>query len=86
MQAASIAVYIFSGLTGMGFIATFVICIVSLMLDFWTVRGCVLRKPVVTFVSCQNFCPWSLCFIQLQPCLPRFKAMVVKVSQELIHR
>jgi Eukaryotic protein of unknown function (DUF846) len=38
LQAASFAVYILSGIFGLGFITTFVICIVSLMLDFWTVR------------------------------------------------
>jgi hypothetical protein len=38
VQAASVAVYILSGLFGLGFIATFVICIISIMLDFWTVR------------------------------------------------
>ena len=39
-QAASFTVYILSGIFGLGFITTFVICIVSLMLDFWTVRRC----------------------------------------------
>ena len=38
LQAASFTVYILSGIFGLGFITTFVICIVSLMLDFWTVR------------------------------------------------
>ena len=40
LQAASFTVYILSGIFGLGFITTFVICIVSLMLDFWTVRHC----------------------------------------------
>lgn len=38
-KAASVAVYILSGLFGLGFIATFVICIISIMLDFWTVKN-----------------------------------------------
>mmetsp|Transcript_9535 Transcript_9535/g.28679 ORF Transcript_9535/g.28679 Transcript_9535/m.28679 type:complete len:185 (-) Transcript_9535:279-833(-) len=38
-KAASFVVYILSGLFGLGFISTFVICIVSLMLDFWTVKN-----------------------------------------------
>lgn len=40
--------YILSGIFGLGFIATFVICIVSLMLDFWTVRiGAICRSCLV---------------------------------------
>ncbi len=47
-QAASFLVYILSGIFGLGFIATFVICIVSLMLDFWTVRvGAICRSCLV---------------------------------------
>lgn len=62
VQAASIAVYILSGLTGMGFIATFVICIVSLMLDFWTVRGCVLRKALVVILVSYQLLICGVCF------------------------
>jgi Eukaryotic protein of unknown function (DUF846) len=55
-QAASFTVYILSGIFGLGFITTFVICIVSLMLDFWTVRRC--TQP------CRATCH---CFLELVP-------------------
>lgn len=37
-QIAALLIYILSGLLGLGFIGTFVLVVVLLMLDFWTVR------------------------------------------------
>jgi hypothetical protein len=38
-QAAALTMYVLSGIIGLGFIGTFVLVVVLLMLDFWTVRA-----------------------------------------------
>jgi len=37
-QAAALTMYMLSSIIGLGFIGTFVLVVVLLMLDFWTVR------------------------------------------------
>ena len=51
--------YMLSGIIGLGFIGTFVLVVVLLMLDFWTVR-CQSAPPPFTY-------PRSVCYSHLVP-------------------